>query len=323
MNFFNPELLWGLGLPLGLGLMRLLRPPRPLPPGLAGGKKSLGLRHGLALAGLALCLLALARPQGRALPDLASSNGRDIMVLLDASRSMLAQDLKPSRLDRAKEMLTHLAQNLGGERVGLLVFAGEVKIKSPLTRDYGFFTRVLNQVDPAELATGGTALAPALGQALELLLFEPGRTKQLLILSDGGESTAGLSELAARASEKGVRIFTVGLGSPGGSPIPDGQGGWLHYQGQAVHSKLLETPLSLLAAETQGVYIPARTAQADLVSLYETYLMPAGPTQGSETPSQAREELFPWFLWPGLVLLVLAGVNLQEIALLRPKKPQS
>ncbi|MEL6180975.1 MAG: VWA domain-containing protein, partial [Myxococcota bacterium] len=220
------------------------------------------LKFTLAILGLALCIIALARPQWGEKPRTLKREGIDIAVALDISRSMLAQDANPSRLRAAKDELSRVLGQLNGDRVGLVVYAGISFAQSPLTGDYGAIRFYLNKLDPDMIPVGGTASGRALIDAVELLTGErlkrgkeeaeptaPSKHKraktQLILLITDGEDHQGDPEEAARlAQERGIRIYTIGFGSDKGEPIPmhDDAGNLTGYkkdrQGNTVYTKL-------------------------------------------------------------------------------------
>ncbi len=226
----------------------------------------------LLATGAAMLALSAMRPQGDPTKVEVMAKGRDLVFLLDVSRSMLASDLPPSRLARSvlaiKEMLPHVK----GDRVALVVFAGTAALRCPLTLDYGFISSVLDAVGPDDVSQGGTSIGDALRIAADRVLSPEGTSFQdIIIITDGEDHDSFALEAAKELAVRGVRIHAVGVGSPEGSPIPDPQkpGAFLTYRGEVVRSSLNEPLLRSIAELTPGgTYLPARTGDLELVSLY-------------------------------------------------------
>ncbi len=310
MTFHDPYWLVLLLVPLGVTWLASRRRAQgyPLPPRLwAGGLLSTRLRP-LGLLGLILVIVALARPQGERVQTQAFDSGRDLIILLDVSRSMLAQDLKPNRLERTKEMLADLVAGLKGERVGLVLFSGGAQIASPLTRDYGFFLKVLAEANPEAVQAGGTAFAKAIELSLEQLFFDGTRVKDMLLISDGGDQLGGLLEVAQLAKQKGVRVHSMGVGTLEGALIPDGQGGTIQYQGNPVKAKLMEAPLRLIAEQTEAIYLSAQDKRVDLSEFFHEIVEKLPLQTQSKQKREVRSELYFWLLWPGVFFLTLEAL---------------
>ncbi len=233
-------------------------------------------------------LVALAGPKFGTQYEEVVPRGSDLYVLMDVSRSMLAEDVPPSRLGRAKADVAALVNRLDGERIGLIAFAGQAVVKCPLTVDYDAFRRSLDELDPASAPRGGTAIGDAIRKALEVFHAKMERDQAILLISDGDDQQSYPLEAAAVAAERHVTIFTVGLGdATQGARIPQGSTSktYLEYQGQQVWSKLDGTLLKEIALKTSGVYVPVGTRAYDLGELYANHLHGRG---GKDTESRTR-----------------------------------
>jgi Ca-activated chloride channel family protein len=257
-------------------------------------------------AALVAALVALAGPRFGTQYEEVIPRGSDLYVLIDVSRSMLAEDVPPSRLGRAKADVAALVNRLEGERIGLIAFAGQAVVKCPLTVDYDAFRRSLDDLDPDSAPRGGTAIGDAIRKALEV--FQPGanRDQAILLITDGDDQQSYPLEAAAVAAERHVTVFAVGLGDADqGARIPKGQQtkSYLEYQGSQVWSKLNGSLLKEIALKTSGVYVPAGTRSYDLGDLYTKYLQ--GRRGGDEQTHKRirRAEQFQVFL--SLALLAL------------------
>jgi Ca-activated chloride channel family protein len=267
----------------------------------------------LMLVAVAFLILALARPQFGTRVETVRSEGQDVMVALDVSRSMLAEDVAPNRLERARLEIMRILQRLAGDRIGLVAFAGNAFVQSPLTVDYGAAALFLNAMDPDLIPIQGTNLGEALTVALDA--FEEGTRDQrvLIVVTDGEDHEGEIEEALARALDEGVQIHTVGIGSLDGVPIPefDASGvrsGFIRDEGgTVVTTRLDESTLERVAQATGGRYFPALGPGANLDPLVEEI------TGGEGRELEAREitqfdEQFQLFLGLALVLLLAEGL---------------
>jgi len=264
----------------------------------------------LLLAGVGLLIVAAARPRFGVYTETVAQRGVDLFVLLDVSRSMTAEDVAPNRLERAKSDVRDLLPHLAGDRVGLIVFAGKPVVKAPLTNDLGFFRLVLDEVDVGSAPRGGTLIGDAIRKALEAMPRSGNRDQVLVLITDGEDQDSFAEDAAKQAAERGVKIFTVGLGdSREGARIPlrdaSGRLTYLEYEGQERWSKRDDQLLKQIALTTDGAYIPAGTQAYDLGQVYADHL--AGLTR-SEYQAEKRKryrEQFQWFAGFGVLLLLL------------------
>lgn len=274
---------------------------------------SLGARHTTAESrprlwlwcGLAALLVALARPQWGVVEERTFDQSREVLLALDLSKSMLAQDLKPSRLDRARLMVTSLLDRLRGERVGLVLFAGTAFLQSPLSADYEVLREFLPELQPGYLPEGGTNYRALLESAIEAFGTSPA-DRYLIILSDGESTEEGWQELGATLQRKGIRVIGLGLGTAAGAFIPDGGGGFVKdARGAVVLSRLNGATLQELAQTTGGAYADA-SAWIDLAGLLKKTVEAGRQGEFAEQRAVRLQERFQWFLAPGLALLCLS-----------------
>jgi Ca-activated chloride channel family protein len=262
------------------------------------------------LLGLGLLITAAARPRWGAYFEDVQSRGVDLFVLLDVSRSMLAEDVAPNRLERAKSDIRDLLTRLPGDRVGLIAFAGAAVVRAPLTTDQGFFRMMLDETDPESAPRGGSLIGDAIRKALESMERRNDRDQVLVLITDGEDHDSFPAEAAQQAAERGVKIICVGLGDTDEGmriPLHDESGNliFLKHDGQEVWSKMDEALLKEVALTTRGAYIPAKTRAYDLGQVYEEHL--AGLTRGqirSEKRKRYRER-FQLFIILGLGVLLL------------------
>jgi Ca-activated chloride channel family protein len=259
-------------------------------------------------------LVGLAGPRFGTQYEDVIPRGSDLYVLIDVSRSMLAEDVPPSRLGRAKADVAALVNRLEGERVGLIAFAGQAVVKCPLTVDYDAFRRSLDELDPRSAPRGGTAIGDAIRKALEVFQARADRDQAILLITDGDDQQSYPLEAAAVAAEHHVTIFTVGLGDADhGARIPKGAEAqsYVEYQGHQVWSKLDNSLLKEIALKTSGVYVPVGTRAYDLGELYAKYLQ---GRRGSEEQSHKRIRRADQFQ----IFLALALLALLADAFTRP-----
>lgn len=290
-----------------------LAAPR-LVPGLTASSSKARRILSLGLSALALFLLtaALARPQLGATWEEVERKGIDLMFAVDVSKSMLAEDIRPNRLQRAKLAVEDLVQKFEGDRVGLIAFAGDAFLQCPLTLDRGIFRRSLRTLDPEVIPLGGTHVARAIETARSAAASEPDHEKLLVLLTDG-EDLGGRAIAAARqAAEDGLRIYTVGVGREEGELVPiegDGADAGRTFlrdrQGELVKTKLDRGTLEKVAAITGGAYAPLGADGGGLLRLYERHLAHLPKRAVSARQRRVPIERFAWPLGGALALLLL------------------
>ena len=252
-------------------------------------------------------LVAIAGPQFGEQVEVVVPRGSDLYVMIDVSRSMLADDVPPTRLGRAKADVASLVNRLEGERVGLIAFAGQAVVKCPLTVDYDSFRRALDELDPNSAPRGGTAIGDAIRKALEVYNTNAEREQSILLITDGDDQSSYPLEAATVAAERKVTIFTVGLGdAEQGSRVPQKgtSGSYTEYEGQQVWSKLDNKLLQEIAMKTSGVYIPAGTRSYDLGQLYADHLQGRRGKEAEGQKRTRRGERYQIFLAIALLALV-------------------
>lgn len=203
--------------------------------------------------------------------------GIDVVFALDVSRSMLAEDVAPNRLQRAKEQIKDMMDAMPGDRVGLVVFAGDSRRVIPLTRHYVDFKNRLEEVGPYDVTLGGSQLARALETAADTFLDKTGDHRAIVVFSDGEDQGSEPVDVARKIyREQGIRIYTVGLGDPNeGALVPAPEGSrqkYMTYDGQPVRSRLHAEVLKQIALEADGAYVPAETRWVDMADVYRAFV---------------------------------------------------
>lgn len=264
----------------------------------------------MVIATLALLVTALARPQFGTRVETVRREGQDIIVALDLSNSMLAEDIAPNRLEKAKHAVGTLIRRLEGDRIGLVAFAGDAFVQIPLTVDYGAATLFLNAMSTDLMPVQGTNLAEALRVSIDA--FEAGEQQHriLIVITDGEDHEGAIDAAVESAVEEGIRIYTVGVGSPDGVPIPlfDERGRRTGYKrdenGEIVTTSLDETTLERIAGETGGRYLRATPGENELDRLADEIGEMAGTEFEARQVTQ-YEEQYQIFLGLALLLMVL------------------
>lgn len=246
---------------------------------LAGGRplKREFWRNVLWAAALAFSLIALARPQWGYEWREVRRQGLDIIVAVDVSKSMLAQDVKPNRLERTKLAVQDLVKKLKGDRIGLVAFAGDAFLICPLTADYHGFLLSLDDLDTESVSRGGTNVAAAIEEAVKEYDQTPSRYKAVIVVTDGENLEGDPLSAANKAKTKGVKVFCVGIGTPEGELIQlqdiVGNPEFVKDEkGNFVKSKLNEDLLQKIALSTGGIYVRAGGAEFGLDLIYEREL---------------------------------------------------
>ncbi|MDZ7271177.1 MAG: VWA domain-containing protein [candidate division KSB1 bacterium] len=268
------------------------------------------LKAALVILAAGLMVLSLARPQiGTKLEEVKRS-GVDIIIALDVSLSMQAEDVKPNRLAKAKREIEQFIGRLEGDRVGLVAFAGEAFLQCPLTLDYAAAEMFLDIMEPSLIPTPGTAIGEAIAVAMKAFEQKERKHKVLVLVTDGEDHGSDPVEIAKQAAREGVVIYTIGIGSVEGVPIPvyDQRGQLIDWKkdrsGQRVTSRLDEVTLQKIAQETGGAYYRATGGAMELDKIYERIAGMEKKELGSLRFSQF-EERFQYLLVLVLVLLVV------------------
>jgi len=267
----------------------------------------------LLTAGITLAILALARPRWGVYYEDLKGRGVDIFVVLDVSRSMLAEDVAPNRLERAKADITDLLKEVQGDRIGLILFAGKAVVKCPLTLDYGFFQLVLKEAGPNEAPAGGSLIGDALRKAGRCFSKDTNRQRLVILITDGEDHDSFPLKAAAVLKKDGIRVVAIGIGDPvDGSRLPRTRGGsnYITHKGQVVWSRMDERTLSEIALKTGGAYVPAKTKAYDLAEVYRTHIAKLEKEEAVGKKRKRYRDRYQLFLWPALLLLLLdAGLS--------------
>jgi Ca-activated chloride channel family protein len=227
----------------------------------------------LIIAAFACAVFALARPLWGSRMEEVKRKGIDLVIALDVSNSMLAEDIAPNRIDRAKHEISKLIDKLKGDRVGLVAFAGSAFTQCPVTSDYGAVKMYLNVLDPAAIAAQGTAIGGAIRQSRRAFSTQEAKSKVLILITDGEDNVENPVDEAKKAAEEGIVIFALGIGTPGGVPIPvSRQGTQITYKkdesGNTVLTSINDEILEKITEVASGRYFRSTGRGLELDRIY-------------------------------------------------------
>lgn len=320
-RFANPQLLWLLLLVVALvvlfifsrhyriklinrfGNLSLLK---PLMFGVSEGK--LRLKFGLEIAALICLIIAAARPQFGSKLETVKKEGIEVMVCLDISNSMLAEDIQPNRLEKAKRMLSKLLDQMDNDQVGLIVFAGDAFTQLPITNDFVSAKMFLSTIDPRMVSIQGTAIGSAINLAVRSFTPNEESQKAIVLITDGENHEDDAVGAATAALEKGIHTHVIGIGSTQGALVPDDSGQAGSYrkdnEGNPVTTHLDEAMAKQIAAAGQGVYAHADNSNSAINAVIEEL----SHLQTSELESHVYadyEDQFQWFIFIALLCLIV------------------
>lgn len=301
--------------------------PNLLPQWIGGNQAGKSIASSI-LTVLALILLVIALVDirwGKAW-QVVPQRGIEIIFALDVSRSMLAEDASPNRLSRAKQYIKDIVDEMEGDRVGLVLFAGDVKRHIPLTNHYDDFKQSLDEVGPHNLTRGGSILGEAIRLAGDSFLEERADHKAIVLITDGEDHESDPVEAAQMVNRKlGVRVFTVGLGdfeTGAKIPMPGQRTRFVEHNGMVVLSRLNGDVLEEIATVSDGAYIPAGTKQVDMAQVYHRFIRAIDQREFDSTQINAYVPRYPWFLGSALGLLTLEWLVMQWPQKARSVEPQ-
>lgn len=257
-----------------------------------------------------LIIISLANPQIGSKIEEVKQVGIDVYILLDVSLSMTAEDIKPSRLEKAKHEISKLIQKLRGDRIGLIIFSGEAYVQFPLTTDYSAANLFLSAVDIHSVPQAGTAIGPALRLSIDSFKKDDETKKAIVVITDGEDHEGDLSPVVEDAVDNGIIIYAIGLGSPAGVPIPvyNASGNKTGYkqdnQGNTVLTRLDETVLQEITTKGNGRYYRGSNTEDELDQIYND-LAKLEQTEYGATRITEYEDRYYYFLIPAVLLLLL------------------
>ena len=264
----------------------------------------------ILMTAFVLIVIALSRPLWNQRPKDIKRKGRDVVILLDVSRSMLAEDIKPNRLQRATIAINDMMTRLRGDRIAIVTFAGDSTVRCPLTNDYSFVRMVLNNITTESTTLGGTRLGDAIRDATKKVFDDQvNQYRDIILITDGGDHDSVPVPAAEAAGADGIRIIAIGLGDEKeGSLIPitgpDGRQNYLEYNGEPVRSRLDGDMLRKVALATPGGrYVPVVTGTFDLDEIYDWLIASERKRELESAQMMQYDELFQLFLAMGIALI--------------------
>lgn len=323
-RFANPELLYLLAaLPAAVALYvaaAVMRRRRLARFGNAGTLRMLmpdvvpwrcRLKFVLWLLAAALAVVAAARPQFGSKLREEKSRGVEMVLAIDVSNSMLAEDFEPNRLERTKYAVNKLFDGLRQERVGVVVFAGEAQVQLPVTSDYRMAKAFAGRISPSLVSVQGTSVGAALSTAMMSFAGDDGNSRVIILITDGETHDSDALEAAARAAEQGVKIYTIGIGTPEGAPIRIGGDFIRDERGEMVVSKLDEALLQSIASTTGGAYVRASKQSIGLDEIVSE-INAMEQHELAVMRFEEYDEQYPALLWAALALLLLDALVLDR-----------
>jgi Ca-activated chloride channel family protein len=268
------------------------------------------VKAALVMLAYVMLVVALSNPQVGTRMEEVKQEGVDMFIALDVSKSMLAEDIKPNRLEKAKYEISNLIDRLAGDKIGIIVFSGEAYTQFPLTVDYAAAGLLLDVIDVESVPNPGTAIGSAIAQSMKSFNFEEASTKVLVIMTDGENNSGDAIEQAKAAAEKGVRLYTIGLGSSSGAPIPiyNGTGQQVDFKrdrsGNVVLTKLDEVSLQEIASIGKGNYYRATNSQDELDAIYKDINTLEKREFGAKQFTEFDDK-FQYFLFMAFVFLLI------------------
>ncbi len=273
------------------------------------------LKFVILMLALAFIIVGTARPQFGSKLKTVKREGIELMIALDVSNSMMAEDIQPNRLERAKRAISRLIDRLKDDKIGLIVFAGDAYTQLPITSDYNSAKLFLNSVNTQIVPKQGTAIGAAIDLARKSFTPNGEANKAIVIITDGENHEDDAIASAKAAVDEGIVVHTIGMGLPSGSPIPVLKNGQTDYlkdrDGKVVVTKLNEQMLEQISAAGQGIYVRANNAQIGLNALFDE--MNKMEKQEMETRTYSEyDDQFQYFFAIGLFLLLLEFVILER-----------
>lgn len=269
------------------------------------------LRAAMMIAGLLLIAGSTMRPRANPHQETTETLGRDIVFVVDVSKSMLVRDVAPNRLERAKLWITDLVAELKTDRVALVAFAGSSSVQSPLTTDRLFFGLALDELSPEVVDVGGTNIGDAIRKCMDMVFYdleesEAQNHRDIILITDGEDQDSLPIEAAQAAGAMGIRILALGIGSEAGAVITDDKNRALRNNGAVVRSRLESGTLSKIATATPGgAYLDIGTGDIDLAQVYQELIARGNPASIGNANITRWDELYAAALAPGMALIFM------------------
>ena len=271
--------------------------------------KRMRLKYFFIFLAITVVVFIIAGPQFGSKLETIKRQGIEVMVCLDVSNSMLAQDITPNRLEKAKQMLSRLTDDLNNDKMGLIVFAGDAFTQIPITSDYISAKMFLSSITPAMVSTQGTAIESAINLAMRSFTPDENTSKTIVIITDGENHEGDAIKAAAAAAEKGVKVNVVGIGLPRGAPIPINNNDYMRDNaGNVVITQLNEAMCQDIAQAGNGLYVRADNTNSALRAL-QSELSKMSKSEVESQVYSEYDEQFPTLAWIVLILLIVEFIT--------------
>ena len=271
--------------------------------------KRMRLKYFITFLAITVVIFIIAGPQLGSKRETIKRQGIEVMICLDVSNSMLAQDISPNRLEKAKQMLSRLTDDLDNDKIGLIVFAGDAFTQIPITSDYISAKMFLTSINPSMVSTQGTAIESAINLSMRSFTPDEKSSKAIVIITDGENHEGDAIKAAFTAAEKGVKVNVVGIGLPKGSPIPINNNDYMKDNaGNVVVTQLNETMCQEIAQAGNGLYVRADNTNSALKAL-QNELSKMSKSEIESPVYSDYDEQFPTLAWIVLVLLILEFIT--------------
>jgi Ca-activated chloride channel family protein len=268
------------------------------------------------LIGLAFLIVSLTNPKMGTKLETVKRQGVDIVFALDVSKSMLAEDIAPNRLEKSKQIITKIIDKLGSDRIGIIIYAGNAYPLLPITTDHGAAKMFLQSASPNMVSSQGTAINEAIKLATSYYNNDEQTNRFLFIISDGEDHQDDASSAIAQATKDGIKTYAIGIGTEKGGPIPLKDRGVLQgykkdSKGEVVITKMNESTLKEIAANGNGKYLLGNRTQ-ETVDYVEQVLVKAEKSEFESTKFSDYKDQFQWFIGLGLLFLILDAFMLEK-----------
>ena len=259
--------------------------------------------------GFAFLVISLTNPKMGTKLETVKRQGVDIVFALDVSKSMLAEDIAPSRLDKSKQIITRIIEKLGSDRIGIIIYAGNSYPLLPITTDHAAAKMFLQNAYPDMVSSQGTAINDAIGRGMTYFDNDEQTNRFLFIVSDGEDHEENSTSLAKEAVEQGIKIYTIGVGTEKGGPIPIKENGTVisykkDNKGEVVITKMNPAMLQTIADEGNGKYINGNKTQ-ETIDIVEDLLVKAEKSEFETKQFADYKDQFQWFIGIALLLLII------------------
>ncbi len=259
----------------------------------------------LLVLSIVFIIIAVARPQFGSKLQEVKREGIEMVIAIDISKSMLAQDIKPNRLLRARQAITTLINRMKDDKIGIIVFAGDAYTQLPITSDYESAKLFLSNINPNIVSKQGTAISSAIELGMRSFTQDEEASKVIVVISDGETHEGNAYDAAKKANEKGIKVYTIGMGSPKGAPIPSRRGGYLKdRQDEVVISRMDAKMLSEIAQAGDGEFYSASTSNVGLNKLYKELNSLNKSKVESKVYSEFNDQ-YQYFIAMALLLLMI------------------